>query len=423
MRVLVLTQVVVYPADAGPKVKTLQVLRHLAAQHEVVYCTFVRSDQEVQDAEKLREICSRVLTVPIKRSRLSDARFLLESLATGDSFILRRDDRAAMRTMVRQLLEEERIDVLHVDQLNMMRFVPPDWRGTVILDEHNAVWQVVERLHKGTSNPVGRWLLGREVRLMRQIEGEACQRAQVVLAVSEHDQQALYEVAGESVTIEVVPITVDAERFTAIWEARDPQPGRLFTIGTMFWPPNSEGVIWWLRAGYEHLRMLYPGVTYDIVGARPPQALKTLAEQCAGVSLHGYVADVVPFWTHATVLAVPLLSGGGIRVKILEAMAMGVPVVSTTVGCEGLEVQDGVHLLIADTPKDFARACAAVLQDKELAHKLAQNAHQLILERYDAKIALRPLDLAYERANRGDLAGGLAPTRGNTSHLSQIQGV
>src|SRR3989442_5069395 len=415
MRVLVLTQVVVYPADAGPKVKTLQVLRHLAAQYEVVYCTFVRSDQEVQDAEKLREICSRVSTVPIKRSRVSDMRFLLESLATGDSFILRRDDRAAMRTMVRQLLEEERIDVLHVDQLSMMRFVPPDWRGTVILDEHNAVWQVVERLHKGTSNPVGHWLLGREVRLMRQIEGEACQRAQVVLAVSEHDQQALYEVAGECAKIEVVPITVDAERFTSIWEARDPQPNSLFTIGTMFWPPNSEGVIWWLREGYQHLRMLYPGVTYDIVGARPPQALKTLAQQCAGVSLHGYVADVVPFWTHATVLAVPLLSGGGIRVKILEAMAMGVPVVSTTVGCEGLEVQDGVHLLIADTPKDFARACAAVLQDKELAHKLAQNAHQLILERYDAKIALRPLDLAYERANRGDLAGGLAPTRGATT--------
>ncbi len=123
MRVLMLTQVVVYPADAGPKVKTLQVLRHLAAHHEVVYCTFVRSDQEVQDAEKLREICSRVSTVPIKRSRVSDVRFLLESLATGDSFILRRDDRAAMRTMVHQLLDEERIDVLHVDQLNMMRFV------------------------------------------------------------------------------------------------------------------------------------------------------------------------------------------------------------------------------------------------------------------------------------------------------------
>src|SRR2546421_12025272 len=133
MRVLMLTQVVVYPADAGPKVKTLQVLRHLAAHHEVVYCTFVRSDQEVQDAEKLREICSRVSTVPIKRSRVSDVRFLLDSLVTGDSFILRRDDRAAMRTMVRQLLDEQRIDVLPVGQVTMIRFVPHDCLGTDIL--------------------------------------------------------------------------------------------------------------------------------------------------------------------------------------------------------------------------------------------------------------------------------------------------
>jgi len=399
MRVLVLTQVVVYPADAGPKVKTLQVLRHLAAHHDVVYCTFVRSTQEVRDVGKLREICRRVVTVPIKRSKVSDAWYLLSSLLTGDSFILRRDDRASMRAMVRQILEEEHIDVLHVDQLNMMRFVPPDWPGHVILDEHNAVWQVVERLWKGVGNPLSRLLLRREVSLIRKLEGAACRRAQVVLAVSEHDQQALQEVAGKSVQIEVVPITVDAEQFQPLWEARDPQPDRLFTIGTMFWPPNSEGVLWWLREGYEHLRALQPGVTYDIVGARPPQALQQLAERCSGVQLHGYVADVAPYWKYASALAVPLLSGGGVRVKILEAMAIGVPVISTTVGCEGLEVQDGTHLLVADTPETFAQACARALQDKALARRLAQNARQLILERYDAKIALQPLDAAYEQAH------------------------
>lgn len=395
MRVLVLTQVVVYPADAGPKVKTLQVLRYLAAKHEVVYCTFVRSEQEVRDASKLKEICRRVETVPMKRSKVSDVRFLLESLVTGDSFILRRDDRVDMRAMVRQLLEEERIDVLHVDQLNMMRFVPEDWGGTVILDEHNAVWQVVERLRKGATNPLSRWLMGREARIMRRIEGAACRRAQVVLAVSTHDQEALREVAGEQVKMEIVPITVDVEQFTAIWEARDPQPNRLFTIGTMFWPPNSEGVMWWLREGYARLRELCPSVTYDIVGARPPQALQTLAERCPGTHVHGYVADAEPFWKEATALAVPLLSGGGVRVKILEAMAMGLPVVSTTLGCEGLEVQHGVHLLIADTPVDFAQACATVLNDKELASKLAHNARALMREKYDANIALRRLDEAY----------------------------
>jgi len=390
-----LTQVVVYPADAGPKIKTLQVLRYLATHHQVVYCTFVRSSQEAQDAEKLREICCRVSTVPIKRSKISDARFLLESLFSGDSFILRRDDRATMQDIVRQLLREEHIDVLHVDQLNMMRFVPPDWPGTVILDEHNAVWQVVERLEKGTRNPVSRGLLRREVRLIRKYEGMACRRAKTVLAVSEQDRHALRDVAGESVPIELVPITVDAQRFETLYATRDPQPDRLFTIGTLFWPPNSEGVIWWLHEGYKYLRDLCPDVTYDIVGARPPHTLQALAEQSPGVRLHGYVANAEPFWRNAGVLAVPLLSGGGVRVKILEAMAIGVPVVSTTIGCEGLAVQHGVHLLVADAPEDFARLCAKLLQDKDLAQHLTKNARQLILERYDAKIALQTLDSIY----------------------------
>jgi len=224
MRVLVLTQVLVYPADAGPKIKTLQVLRHLATHHQVVYCTFIRSIKEIPYVEELGGIacCCRVSTVPIERSRASDIRFLLESLVTGDSFLLRRDDCNVMRSIVSQLLYEELIDVLHVDQLNMMRFVPAGWSGTVILDEHNAVWQVVERLRKGTRNPISRWFLGREARLIRKLEGTACQRSQVVLAVSEQDKQALQEVAGESVSIKVVPITVDVKSFDAIWGARNP---------------------------------------------------------------------------------------------------------------------------------------------------------------------------------------------------------
>lgn len=397
MRILVLTMLVAYPADAGPKIKTLQVLRHLTAQHQVVYCTFVRSIKEIQDAEKLREICCRVLTVPFKRSHVGDIRSLIESLAVGDSFLLRRNDRSAMQSMVRELLYEEHIDVLHVDQLNMMRFVPPDWSGTIILDEHNAVWQLVERLQKGSRNPITRWLLGREARFIRKFEGMACRRSQVVLAVSEHDKRALQEVAGESVPIKVVPITIDTESSKATWAARNPQSNHLLTIGTMSWLPNSEGVIWWLRKGYEKLNAIYPDLTYDIVGSRPPRTLQVLARRYKGVNLHGYVADVIPFWTSATALVVPILSGGGVRVKILEAMAMGVPVISTTIGCEGLAVRNGEHLLVADTPEAFVGACVALLQDKELAHRLTQNARQLVLEHYDARVALRVLDDVYER--------------------------
>lgn len=397
MRILVLTQVLVYPADAGPKVKTLHVVRHLAAQHKIVYCTFVRGIKEVRAAEALRTLCETVVAVPIERSRIRDARFLLESFATGDSFLLRRDESATMRAEVQKLLREQNIDAVHVDQLNMIRFVPVEWTGKIILDEHNAVWQVVERLWQGTRNPLMRWLLGREVQLLRILEGKACRRATVVLAVSEQDRQALHEVAGQAVPIEVVPITVDVARFASVRAARDPQPNTIFTIGTMFWPPNSEGVQWWLRAGYAKLQALCSPVTYDIVGAKPPIALQRLASSQTGVRLHGYVADVEHFWIHATMLLVPLLSGGGVRVKILEAMAMGVPVVSTTVGCEGLAVHDGEHLLLADTPEALATACSRLLHEPDLATQLTKNALHLVRQQYDTSTALQRLDTIYAR--------------------------
>jgi polysaccharide biosynthesis protein PslH len=219
----------------------------------------------------------------------------------------------------------------------------------------------------------------------------------VVLTVSEQDRQALRAIAGEATAIEIVPISVDAQNLAPMFATRRPQRNRLLSIGTMFWPPNSEGVMWWLREGYEYLRSECIDVIYDIVGARPPRALQRLANRHPGVRLHGYVADALPFWKETSALAVPLLSGGGVRVKILEAMAMGVPVISTTMGCEGLDVRSGEHLLVADTPQAFASACVSVLQDEDLAHLLTENARQLILEHYDKEVALQALDSVYER--------------------------
>ncbi|MBO0792447.1 MAG: glycosyltransferase [Ktedonobacteraceae bacterium] len=392
MRILLLTQVAVWPADAGPKVKTLQVLRYLAQQHELVYCTFVRSQSEIEALSELETLCRLIVPVLLKRSKLRDAGFFVQSLLSGDSFLLRRDEHVEMRTVVRELLRKECIELLYVDQLNMMRFVPEAWSGPLILDEHNAVWQLVERLRANTSQIVLRRFLRREVRLLRHLEGEACRRAGQVLAVSEQDKQALGLVAGDDVRIDVIPITLDVERFTFIRQARSPQHARLLSIGTLYWPPNSEGLCWWLREGYGLLRERCPDVVYNIVGARPPRSLRKLAERMAGVRLHGYVAESTPFWRSTTLLAVPLRSGGGVRVKILEAMAMGVPIVTTSIGCEGLQVVDGRHLLIADTAEAFAAACAIIIQDRELAQAMAQNALQLVREQHDSATVLSKLD-------------------------------
>jgi polysaccharide biosynthesis protein PslH len=153
----------------------------------------------------------------------------------------------------------------------------------------------------------------------------------------------------------------------------------------MSWPSNYEGVLWWLREGYEYLQTICLDITYDIVGALPPLSLQRLARQCTGVRFHGCIANVESFWTCASALLVPTLTGETARLQILKAMALGVPVISTTIGCEGLAVQSGEHLLVADTPETLALACAMILRDKKLALYLARNAHQLMLERYNAR--------------------------------------
>ena len=395
MRILMLTHVAIYPADAGAKMKTWQVFQYLVKRHDVFYCTFTRSKEEQEQLQQLPLPPQRIITVPLQRSWCKDGYFLIKSLVCHDAFLLLRDDDRAMREMVERLLVEEEIDILHVDQLNMVRFVPTSWQGKVVLDEHNAVWLVVERLRQQRNNPVVCWLLRREVRHIRRIEGEACRRAQVVLAVSEQDRVALQEVAGPGARIEVVPITIDCGCFARMRRARKPVNGRLLSIGTLFWPPNSEGIEWWLRMGYAELQASYPGVSYDIVGARPSRRLQVLAKRYATVRLHGYVKETSAFWGQAAALAVPLLSGGGVRVKILEAMAIGVPIITTSVGCEGLDVKDGVHVLIADTAVALAHACIKVFNDAQLAQILTGNAYRLLCERYDAQRTLEPLDTIY----------------------------
>jgi glycosyltransferase involved in cell wall biosynthesis len=206
-----------------------------------------------------------------------------------------------------------------------------------------------------------------------------------VLVANKNDEYLPQEVTTELAPIEDLPINVaNVKHFNSIWATRNPQSNRLFTIGTMSWPSNNEGVLWWLNAGYEYLQAICPDITYDIVGVQPPRSLQRLARRYAGVRLHRCISNIESFWTSASALLVPVIEGEGAWLKILKAMALGIPVISTTVGCKGLAVRSGKHLLIADAPETLALACAMVLRDKKMALYLAQNAHQLVLERYNA---------------------------------------
>lgn len=397
MKVLLLTQVLPYPPDSGPKVKTWNVLKYLAQYHEVTLVSFVRGDQSAE-VRHLRQYCNAVYTAPMVRSALHDGLAMGRSLLNGQPWMMVRDDRVAMRRLVDRLASETHFDIAHADQLNMAQYAIRVPNARKILDAHNALWLLYKRLWETMEIGPQKWLLSRDWRLLKKYESRICREFDAVLAVSHEDGIALQEAAGQPLDITVIPIAVDTDEVTPV--ARQPGANHILHIGTMYWPPNIDGVLWFIHQVYPHVRAKRPNTIFDVVGARPHQEILGLARDGAGINVTGYVEDPTPYLEQAAVMVVPLRAGGGMRVKILNALAQGLPIVSTSLGCEGIAVTPGQDILVADNPEDFAEAVARVLNDPELAARLRSNGRRLMEQRYDYRQACLPIETVYDRIVR-----------------------
>jgi len=392
MKVLLLTQVLPYPPDSGPKVKTWNVLKYLAQRHEVTLVSFVRGDQS-DDIAHLEKYCHAVHTIPMERGKLRDGLAMTRSLLSGQPWMMVRDDRIIMRRLVDRLASETRFDIVHADQLNMAQYAARVPGARKILDAHNALWLLYKRLWWTMKPGPQKWLLGRDWRLLQRYEGHVCRDFDAVLAVSEEDKAALEEAAGRSLDVTVIPIAIDTDEVTVV--EREADPNHILHIGTMYWPPNIDAVNWAVYEVYPLIRQQRPDVQFDVVGARPPAELLALNETGLGINVTGYVENPTPYQQRAAVMVVPVRAGGGMRVKILNGLAEGIPIVSTTLGCEGISVTDGEDILIADEPDDFAAAVLRVLGDHGLAQRLSRNGRRLAETTYDYQRACVPLDRVY----------------------------
>jgi glycosyltransferase involved in cell wall biosynthesis len=398
VKVLLLTQVLPYPPDSGPKVKTWNVLKYLAQHHEVTLASFVRGDQS-DDICHLQRYCYAIHTVPMERGVLRDGLAMARSLLSGQPWMMLRDDRSAMRHLIDQLIAETRFDIAHADQLNMAQYAARVPGARKVFDAHNALWLLYKRLWQTMEPGLRKWLLGRDWQLLKRYEGRVCREFDAVLAVSEEDKVALQEAIGQNgheagdVGITVIPITVDTDEVARV--ARGPGADHVIHVGTMYWPPNVDGILWFAREIWPLIRAQRAGTEFDLIGARPPQEVIALSQDGNNIHVVGYVDDLNPYLAQTAVFVVPLRAGGGMRVKILNALAQGLPIVSTSLGCEGIKVTHDQDILIADTPTGFAEAVLRVLNDPDLSARLSDNGRRLAETLYDYRAACRPLDSIY----------------------------
>lgn len=404
MRILFLTQVLPYPLDAGPKTRAYYVLRYLARQHEVTLVSFVRAADPPEAVEHLRQHCTAVHTVPIARSRVKDIGYLAQSLLTGQPFIIARDHSAAMQARLSALLQDEPpFDVIHGDQLWMAPYVlyarghAAPARPLTVLDQHNAVYMILRRLAQSERNPLKRWLAGQEAEKLAAFEADICTRCDRVVWVTHEDYAAVAAVSPHRdalINSGIIPIAVDPVANPVI--VRAPQVRRVTFLGGLHYPPNAQGVCWFAEHIFPQVLAQAPDAVLTVIGRQPPSALADLGIPPANLDVPGYVDDPRPYLGETAAFIVPLLAGGGMRVKILDAWSWGLAIVSTTVGAEGICTRPGANLLLADDPADFANAVVALLQDHELNRRISEAGRASVAENYDWRTVYRAWDQVYQ---------------------------
>ncbi|HEX9015432.1 MAG TPA: glycosyltransferase, partial [Chloroflexota bacterium] len=396
MRILFLTPQLPHPPRQGTQIRNYHLLKAAATAHEVDLLSFARTGERVDESSPLRDICAQVQTVPVPlRSTSERLRHLLTSRDPDMAHRLRSEGFAAT---LESTLARGRYDLVQIEGIELARYIPIIKRAAqgsaVVFDDHNAEYllqgraaAVDGRRPRGWPKAVYSTVQWQKLRFH---EAWACREADAVLAVSQEDANALRRLGGAA-PVSVIPNGVDTEENcpTDGWTR---EPATVLFTGTMDYRPNVDAVRWFASDVLPLVAARRPEIRFEIVGRSPSPAVIKLAAN-PSVVVTGAVADVAPYFARATLFVVPMRMGGGVRLKLLEALACGVPVVSTAMGAEGTGLRAGEHFLEANRPGAFARAVVDLIDDDVLRNRICVAGREAVVRLFDwSRIAPRLLE-------------------------------
>ena len=385
--ILFLTPQLPYPLEQGTAIRNFNLIKQVARRHKVALLSFAEGASS--DLGPLRDICDPILTIPVpERAMTARLRTLLTS---SDPDMAHRLVSPAYAQALRALLFEQSFDVLQIEGIEMASFgfMARQWRGVhapaIVFDDHNAEYVLQQRALETDRRHPRRWPAAvyslMQWRRLAEYERRVCRAADAVLAVSPADAQALAALAPDIQPV-VVPNGVDAEYYRPNLPDILPlrHPAVVFT-GKMDFRPNVDAMLWFYRHVWPRILAEVPEARGYIVGKNPDRRLAALADD-PSVIVTGHVPNIQPYFGGADVYVVPLRIGGGTRLKVLEAMAAGLPIVTTSLGAEGIDLTPNVHAWVADRPADFAAAVVTLLGDAVRAQALGTAARQFVAEHY-----------------------------------------
>lgn len=399
MKILALTSKSPYPLVEGRALRTFNLLKQAARRHEIHLLSFVQTPEEVEGIESMRGICASVAFEPLyldgaRTNLLRDAALELVSSAP---LMAVKYSTSTMRRRLRASLRAARFDVLHLDMLHLALYLDEAQSVPVVLVDHNVESVLLERRAQSEPRPLAHAYLRYQVGKLRRFEARSCERANAVVAVSEHDAAQLRSLAPRA-TVWSVPNGVDTDFFRARDTPR--QAGSMVFVGGLGWFPNLDAMRYFCESVLPLVLRQCPDASLTVVGKNPDErAAKAIAAH-PRVRLTGMIDDIRDTVSAAAVFVVPLRIGGGTRLKILDALSMGKAIVTTSLGCEGLDVIHGEHLLIADEPQSFAREVLRVLGNPALAAELGRRGRELVQNRYEWAVIAETMEEVYAAASQ-----------------------
>jgi glycosyltransferase involved in cell wall biosynthesis len=389
MNVLVVALQLPFPPRSGVNMRVYQLMRQIAARHDVTLLTYARPDQRADVADLRKEFPVHVVerTPPAQIARRAAQ---LRSIASARPFSAAEAHTAAMEQALHALCESQVFDIVQVEGALLCEIPMPDG-PRVVLDEHNIDYEVFQRMCESERSRLRRIFHRIECRRFRHFERNAWTRIHGCAVTSEREEPIVHEAAPSTPTA-AVPNGVDLGYFAP--SSSPAQPRTLVFNGTLDYRPNVDAAYHLVDDIWPLVRERCPDAELTIVGRGSESELRRLRRD--GVVATGEVPDLRPYLQRAAVVGVPVRMGGGTRLKVVEGLAMGKAMVSTTLGCEGVTVRDGTHLVVADGAQAFAAAVVELFADPGRGQALGAAGRRLIEDEYSWDFAGDRLETLYQ---------------------------
>lgn len=374
MNILIIAPFLPYPLDQGGKIRIFNIIKNLSSSHSVTLAAIV-DNLEDADTGPLKDLCSKVLLFERPALLWSDRVAFFTSTSPYNVIRYRS---ATMRKQLKLLHQTKKFDVVQIEFSMMWQYAALFPTSPVVLDAHNIEYKNVQQIGQSVTSPLWRLLYFIERKRLQAVEELAWRESAICFTVSDKERAEIATSIGSSEKAVAAANGVDPERFAFLPKRKNQK--KILLLGGMDYAPNLDAATYFLRDVFPIIRRDEPEASLLLVG-RELSKLDNLAE-LPGVECHESVPEVLPWFYEADLLAVPLRQGAGTRIKVLEAMAAGLPVVTTSKGCEGIEVTHGNEILIAEGPEEFAAAVLQVIRTPDLGKQLAHSARKLVIEKY-----------------------------------------